>query len=104
MRYDSPSRYNQLYCRSPFIIHAARLSSPAENLRVRRCLSLLCPKKLKVDGLNNKVMITIYVFSMRSSSLQCFSATCLCPVQFLVIPLIIPYRIGYWANNRSANL
>ena len=86
---------------SPFIIHAARPSSPAENPRRRRCLSLISPKKLKVDGLNNKV-ITNYVCSMRSSSLQCFRATCLCAVQFLLIPWIIPYRIGYWANNRSA--
>ena len=57
----------------PLNINAARPSSPANNPRIRRCLSLLCPKKLKVDGLNNKVV--------RSSSLQSFRATCLCAVQ-----------------------
>ena len=31
---------------SPFFIHAAHPSSPAENPRKRRCVSLLCPKKL----------------------------------------------------------
>ena len=61
---------------SPFIIHAARPSSPVENPRKRRCLFVSYLKKLKVDGLNNKV-ITTYVCSMRSSSLQCFTATCL---------------------------
>ena len=62
---------------SPFIIHAAYPSTPAENPRKRRCLCVLCLKKTKVDGLNNKVVITTYVCSMRSSSLQCFRATCL---------------------------
>ena len=42
----------------PFLIHAARPSSPAGNPRILCCLSLLCPE-LKVDGLNNKVVITI---------------------------------------------
>ena len=28
-----------------------------------------------------------------------FRATCLCAVQFLLIPSIIPHPIGYWANN-----
>ena len=79
---------------SSFIIHAAPPSSPAENPRIRCCLSLLCPTKLKVDGLNNKV-ITIHVCSMRSSSLQYFRATCLCAVQLLLIPWITPYRTGY---------
>ena len=88
------ARLGTINSSSPFI-HAARPSCPAENPRIRRCLSLLCPKKLKVDGLINKVV--------RSSSLQCFRATCLCAVQFLLMPWIIPYRIGYWANNRSAN-
>ena len=70
---------------SPFIIHAARPSSPAENPRKRRCLSALCPKKLKVDGLNNKVVNYLCVFdAMRSSSLQCLR--------------------DYWANNRSATM
>ena len=85
---------------SPFFIHAARPSSPAENRRKRRSLSLLRPRKLGVDGLNNKV-ITIYECSMQSSSLQRFRAACLWVVQVLT-PLIIPYRICYWANNRSA--
>ena len=40
---------------------------------------------------------------MRSLSLQCFRATCLCAVQLLLIPSIIPYRIGCWANNRYDN-
>ena len=31
-----------------------------------------------------------------------FKMTCLCAAQFLIIPSIIPYRIGYWANSRSA--
>ena len=94
-RRSKTARLGTINSSSPFIIHAARPSSPAENPRIRRCLSLLCPKKLKVDGLNNKVV--------RSSSLQCFRATCLCAVQFLLTPWIIPHRTGYyWANNRSA--
>ena len=89
------ARLGAINSSSPFIIPAARLSNPAENPRIRRCLSLLCPEKLKVDSLNNKVV--------RSSSLQCFRATCLCAVQFLLTPWIIPHRTGYyWANNRSA--
>ena len=84
----------------PFIIHGAHPSSPAENPRIRHCLSLLCPKKLKVDGLN-KVVTTIYVCSMRSSSQQCSKATCLCAVQFLLTPYRIP--VGYWANNSSSS-
>ena len=28
----------------------------------------------------------------------------MCGVHFLLVPWIIPYRIGYWANNRSAIL
>ena len=95
-RHSKTARLGTINSSSPFIIHAARSSSPAENPRIRRCLSLLCPKNLKGDGLINKVV--------RSSSLQCFRATCLCAVQFLLIPWIIPYRIGYWANNRSAIL
>ena len=95
------ARLGAINSSSPFIIYAARPSSPAENPRIRRCLSLLCPKKLEVDGLN-KVVTTLYVCSMRSSSLQCLRATCLCAVQFLLMPWIIPYRIGYWANNRPA--
>ena len=88
------ARLGAINSSSPFIIYAARHSSPEENPRIRGCLSWLCPKKLKVDGINNKVV--------RSSSLQCFRATCLYAVQFLFLPWIIPYRIGCWANNRSA--
>ena len=97
------ARLGTINSSSPFIIHAAHPCSPLENPRIRRCLTLPCPKKLKVYGLN-EVVITFYVCSMRNSSLQCFRATCLCAVQFLLIPWIIPYRIGYWANNRSAIL
>ena len=51
-----------------------------------RCLFLLCPKKLKADGLNNKVVITTCVFDAKLTP-----ATCLCAVQFLLIPWIMPY-------------
>ena len=90
------ARLGAINSSSPFIIPAARLSNPAENPRIRRCLSLLCPEKLKVDSLNNKVV--------RSSSLQCVRATCLCAVQLLLTPWIIPYRLGHLANNRLAIL
>ena len=30
-----------------------------------------------------------------------FRATCLCAAQFLLIPWIVPYRIGYWANKSA---
>ena len=49
---DSPSRYSER------VVTPVRHSS-AENPRIRRCLSLLCPEKLEVDGLNNKVVITV---------------------------------------------
>ena len=31
-----------------------------------------------------------------------FRAICLCAAQFVLTPWVIPYRIGDWANNRSA--
>ena len=63
---DRQSRNNHLYSYR-FTIHTARPSSPAENPRKRPCLSVLCPKKLKVDCLNNKVVILliIYVFDAK---------------------------------------
>lgn len=56
---DNPSRFNQLQFVKSFIVHAACLFSIAEHARIRRCLPLLCPKQLQVDGLNNKAMSTI---------------------------------------------
>ena len=60
---DSPPRYNELVV-TPVLavhIHAVRPSSLAENPRIRRCLSLLCPEKLKVDGLNKVVIATMCI-------------------------------------------
>ena len=100
---DSPSRYNKLVV--PPVRHSSSTPhAPPVRRRIpeyERRLSFLCPEKLEVDGLN-KVVIATSVCSMRSSRLQCFRATCLCVVQFLLIPWIIPYRTGYWANDRSA--
>ena len=87
----------------PFIIHGAHPSSPAENPRIRHCLSLLCPKKLKVDGLN-KVVTTIYVCSMRSSNLQCLERPVCVPITSFLYPGQYPIKhlVDVRANNRSA--
>ena len=78
-----------------------------ENCWKRCCLSLLCTDKLnKVDDLNKVVITIYYVCSMRSSSLQCFRATCLCAVQFIFMNLdnalwgrlLGQQLVGYYEN------
>ena len=83
-RRSKKTRLGTINPKSPFLIHAARPSSPAENPRILHCLSLLCPE-LKADGLNHKV-ITICVCSMRSSSLQCLERPVCVPLSSFLYP------------------
>lgn len=50
----NPSRFIQIQFKS-FLVYTARPFSIAEQARIRRCLSLLCPKKLQVVCLNKAV-------------------------------------------------
>ena len=56
----NPSGFNQLQFVKSFTVHAACPFNIAKHARIRRCRSLLCPKKLRVDGLNNRAVSTIY--------------------------------------------
>ena len=57
---DHPSGFNKHQFVKSFTVRAACPFSIAKHARIRRCRSLLCPKKLRVDGLNNKAVSTIY--------------------------------------------
>ena len=70
---DNPSGFNQLQFMKSFTVHATCPFSIAKHARIRRCRSLLRPKKLWVDGLNNKAVSTVYSLVFYSDLFACRS-------------------------------
>lgn len=91
---DNPPRLNQLQFVKSFVVHAVCPFNIAEHARMRRYLSLLCPKKLRVDGFNTKAVSTtcaILYYLNVSSMLQ----RLVCVPFGCFIPWIPPFLIGY---------
>ena len=55
---DNQNGYHQLQFVKGFLAHTAHAVSMAENLRILRCLSMLC--KLQVGGLRNRAVCGCY--------------------------------------------